>query len=120
MSGCKRHTEVADAVRAWQQPRQNAGMRAIRDRAGRECLGETNTLLCEQVEPGSLNAIVSVTVNVIGAERIDRNEENVGTGTLLLIRRMAVTRACGQQAAKECKDPHRAESITAAEHGIDN
>ena len=120
MTRRQRHAEVANTVGTRQKPSQNAGVRAIGDRAGRECLGETNTLLCKQVEPGSLNAIVSVTVNVIGAERIDRNEENVGTGTLLLIRRMAVTRACCQQAAKECKDPHRAESITAAEHGIDN
>ena len=64
------------------------------------CFGETNTLLCEQVEPGSLNAIVSVAMNVIGTERINRNKKDVGAGNLFL-RRMTGTIARGEQTAEE-------------------
>ena len=78
MIGCKRHAEVADAVRAWQQPRQNACMRAIRDWAGCECFAKTDTLLREQIKCGSLDSIVSVAVNVVSTERINRNKEDIG------------------------------------------
>ena len=114
MSGCKRHTEVADAVRAWQQPRQNAGVRAIGDRAGRERLRKTDSLLREQIKCGSLDSIVSVTVNVVSTERIHRNKEDIGAGSLVLIWRMAGTSASGEQTAEKEEGPHRAESITAA------
>lgn len=100
MSGRKRHTKVADAVRAWQQPRQNAGMRAIGDRAGRERFGETNTLLCEQIKCGSLDAIVSVAMNVIGTERINRNKEDIGARSPFLWW-IAGTSARGEQTAEE-------------------
>jgi hypothetical protein len=64
-----------------------------------------------------LDAVISVAVNVVSTERVDRNEKNVGTGGLLLIWRMAGTSARGKQTAEEWEDPHRAESITAAEGG---
>jgi hypothetical protein len=68
----------------WQQSGQNAGVRAIRDGAWGECLRETNTLLCEQVQGGRLDTVVTITVHMVGAESINSDEEDVGAGNALL------------------------------------
>ena len=117
MSWCERHAKVAHTVGAWQQPGQNAGVRAVGDGAGCECLGKTDALLCEQIQGGSLDSVVSVAVNVVGTERVDRNEEDVREGDLLVIGLASNASARGKQATEERQDPHRAESITALESG---
>ena len=117
MSWCERYAEIANAVRAWQQPGQNAGMRTVCNGTGCECLGKTDALLCEEIQGGSLDSVVSVAVNVVGTERVDRNEEDVRAGDLLVIGLASNASARGKQATEERQDPHRAESITALESG---
>src|SRR5580765_4040356 len=76
MSCHQRHAEIADTVRARQKPSQNAGMRAICDRAGRKRLRETDSLLRNHVQRRSLNSVVPVAVHVVSAQSIDGTEKD--------------------------------------------
>ena len=53
-------------------------MGSIRDRAGRECLGEANAIFGKSVERRGLNRFVTVAMDVIGAESVDGDQENFG------------------------------------------
>src|SRR6266481_6706266 len=77
MTRRQRHAEVADSVRTRQKPRQNAGVRAIGNRAGRKGLRETDSFFCDRIERGSLNLVVAVTVHVVGAQSVNSNEKDV-------------------------------------------
>ena len=47
-------------------------------------LSEANTVFCHCIERRSLNGFVAVAVNVVGAQRVDGDQENVGLSRLLL------------------------------------
>jgi hypothetical protein len=64
-----------------------------------------------------LDTVVSVAADVVGTERVDRNEEDVRAGNLLVIGLAGNASPRGKQAAEEWEEPHRAESITALESG---
>src|SRR5882724_8341718 len=82
----QRNSKVAHSVGAWQKPRQNTRMGRIGDRAGRECLREANSLLCQLIQRRSLDPVVSIAVNVVRAQGIYGDQENVSAGRL--VRRM--------------------------------
>ena len=80
MRRSQRHGKIGDAMRAGQQSGQNAGMRSIGDRAGSEGLGKANAVFCQAVERRRLNGFVAVAVNVVGAQGVDGDQENVRPG----------------------------------------
>src|SRR6267154_896739 len=77
MTRRQRHAEVADSVRTRQKPRQNAGVRAIGNRAGRKGLRETDSFFRDRIERGSLNLVVAVTVHVVSAQRVNGDEKDI-------------------------------------------
>src|SRR6267154_1413667 len=77
MNCLQRDAEVADAVRTRQKPSQNAGVRAICNRAGRERLRETDSFFCDRVERGSLNLVIAVAVHVVSAQRVNCDEKDI-------------------------------------------
>src|SRR5882757_10760064 len=77
MTRRQRHAEVANAVGARQKPSQNADVRAIGDRAGRERLRETDSFFRDRIERGSLNLVVAVTVHVVGAQSVNCDEKDI-------------------------------------------
>ena len=101
MGGCERNAEVAHAVGAGQQAGQDTGVRAIRDRAGCECFAKPDTLLCKEIQGGSLDSVVSVAADMVGAERVDRNKKDVRAGDLLIIGLAGNASARGKQAGEE-------------------
>src|SRR5260370_5952751 len=74
----ERDAKIGDAVYAGQQAGQDCNVRSVRDRAMSERLREANTISGERVECRSLNLLVSVAANMIGSQRINRNEVHVG------------------------------------------
>src|SRR6267378_1194244 len=77
MTRRQRHAEVADSVRTRQKPSQNAGVRAICNRAGRECLCETDSFFRDRIERGSLNLVVAVAVQVVSAQSVNCDEKDI-------------------------------------------
>src|SRR6267378_4965297 len=77
MNWRQRHAEVADSVGARQKPRQNAGVRAVCNRTGRERLRETDSFFCDRIERGSLNLVVAVAVHVVSAQSVNCNEKDI-------------------------------------------
>src|SRR6266481_600014 len=77
MTRRQRHAEVADAVGARQKPSQNAGVRAICDRAGSERLRETNSFFRDRIERRSLNLVVAVAVHVVSAQSVNCDEKDI-------------------------------------------
>src|SRR6266403_1504547 len=77
MTRRQRHAEVADSVRTRQEPRQNAGVRTIGNRAGRERLRETDSFFCDRIERGSLNLFVAVAVHVVSAQSVNCDEKDI-------------------------------------------
>src|ERR1700704_2885986 len=77
MTRRQRHAEVADAMRTRQKPSQNAGGRAIGNRAGRKGLRETDSLFRDRIERGSLNLFVAVAVHVVSAQSVNCDEKDI-------------------------------------------
>src|SRR5258706_11835658 len=77
MNCCQRDAEVADSMRTRQKPSQNAGVRAICDRAGRKGLRETDSFFRDRIERGSLNLVVSVAVHVVSAQSVNCDEKDI-------------------------------------------
>ena len=80
----QRHGKIGDAMAAGQQAGQDAGVRSVSDRAGSERLGETNAVFCQTIERRRLNVFVAVAVDVVGAEGVDGDQENVRLSGLFL------------------------------------
>ena len=80
MSGRQRHGKIGDAMAAGQKAGQDAGVRSVGDRAGRERMSETNAVFRQPVERRRLNIFVAVAVDVVGAKGIDGDQKNVRPG----------------------------------------
>src|SRR6266568_787272 len=52
-------------------------MRSVCYGTWRECLRETNSILCQSVESWRLNVIVSVTMNVVSTKRINSDQKYI-------------------------------------------
>lgn len=76
MGRCQRDGKIGDTVTAGQQSGQNAGVGCIRNRAGRECLAEADAVPGQAIEGRRLDGFVAVAVDVVGAERIDCDQED--------------------------------------------
>src|SRR5438094_10140133 len=59
-------------------------MGSVRDRAGCERLRETNAIFRQRVQSRSLNALVTVAMDMIGTKRVDRNQIDIRSGWRLL------------------------------------
>src|SRR5882672_10626781 len=77
MNWRQRYAEVANSMRTRQEPRQNAGVRAICNRAGRERLRETDSFFRDRIERGSLNLVVAVTVHAVSAQSVNCDEKDI-------------------------------------------
>ena len=55
-------------------------MRRVGDGAVGERLREANAILGDRVDGGSFDLLVSVTGDVVGAQGVNRDEEDVGLG----------------------------------------
>src|SRR3977135_4431580 len=77
MTRRQRHAKVANAVGARQKPSQNAGVRAICNRAGRKGLRETDSFFRDRIESRSLNLVVAVAVHVVSAQSVNCNEKDI-------------------------------------------
>ena len=80
----QRHGKIGDAMRAGQQAGQDAGVRSVGDRAGCERLGEANAVFCQSIERRRLNVFVAIAVDVVGAQGVDGDQENVRLSGFLL------------------------------------
>ena len=49
-------------------------------------MSEADSLLCQQIQCGSSDLVVSKAVNVVGAQSIEGNKKNAGTGFLVRFR----------------------------------
>src|SRR5204863_5596126 len=58
-------------------------MGSVRDRAGCERLRETNAIFRQTVQSRSLNALVTVAMDMIGTKRVDGNQIDIRGGWLL-------------------------------------
>src|SRR6266446_10244896 len=74
----ERDAKIGDAVHAGQEAGQNRNVRSVRDWAMSERLREAGTVGGECVQCGGFDLLVSVAANMIGAQRINRNEVHVG------------------------------------------
>ena len=64
------------------RPVKNRGVRGIGDRAVRESLREADAVGGERVEGGSFNLFVAVAADMVGAQSVDGDEEDVGLGRI--------------------------------------
>ena len=105
MRSRQRNAEVADAVRAWQKPSQNAGVRTIGDGTRRECLSEEDPLLSQLIQCRGLNAVVAVAMNMVGVKCINGDEEDIGPSGFgfLYWTVLRIPRTGAEQAAKRTK-----------------
>ena len=78
MSWGQGNGEISYSVNAGQQPGQNSRVRSVRDRTRRECLREADSILGESIERRILDPIVAITMNMVGAKRINRYQEYIG------------------------------------------
>ncbi len=74
----KRNAKIGDAVHARQEAGQDRNVRSVCDRAMRKCLREADTIGGERVQSRSLDLLVPVAANMIGAKGIDSDEVHVG------------------------------------------
>ena len=58
-------------------------MGSVRDRAGCERLRETNAIFRQRVQSRSLNALVTVAMDMVGTKRVDGNQIEIRGGWLL-------------------------------------
>src|ERR1700676_3186529 len=72
------HSEVSDAMRAGQQASEDGSVRGVCNRAGCEGFRKTDTIFSKAVERRSLNRPVAITVNVVGAQRVNCHQKNIG------------------------------------------
>src|SRR5271155_4035048 len=68
----QRHAKIGHSVCAWQQPRENAGVRSICDRARGERMLEADAISCQSVQGGRLDPLIAVAVHVVGSQGVDR------------------------------------------------
>ena len=89
---------------------QDAGVRSVGDGTWGKRIDETNAVLCESIERGRLNAVVTITVNVISTKGVDGDEVNVGSAcTFGLSDVTCRDTAAGQRANDEnAEGPHAA------------
>ncbi len=64
-------------MRTRQETGENAGVRGIGDRTGSESFGKAQTIFRQGIERRSLNLVVTVAMNVIGAERVDSDKKDI-------------------------------------------
>jgi hypothetical protein len=69
--------ESGDAVDAGQKAGQDGDVRGIRDRTVSEGLGEADAVGGERIQSRGFDLFVSVAADVIGAQGIDCDQENV-------------------------------------------
>src|SRR6266498_3649759 len=84
VSWCQRHTKIGDTMRARKQAGQNCCVGRVGDWSWRKRLIETDSVGCQAVHRRSFNILVAVTVHVVGAKRVDRDEENLGLSRRVL------------------------------------
>ena len=78
MLGRERDAEIGDAVHAGQQAGEDGGVRSVGDGTVRKGLGKPDAVSGDGVDGGSLDVLVSVAAEVVGAECVDGDEEDVG------------------------------------------
>ena len=82
-------------------------MGSVRDWAGRERLRETNTIVRQPVQSRSLNALVTVAMDMIGTKRVDGHQVNVRLrGPLLRYLRRKATRSIQEKNDQNFHDVH--------------
>ena len=77
--GQRKVAVVADAVREWIGAGQQARVRGQRNRRGRDRTLEQHALARELIDPPCARLLISVRANMIGARRIERNQQDVRT-----------------------------------------
>ena len=89
---------------------QDAGVRSVGDGTWGKRIGETNAVLCESIERGRLNAVVTITVNVISTKSVDGDEVNVGSARAFGLSDVICRDTAGGQRAKDenAEGPHGA------------
>ena len=103
----QRHAKVAHSMRAWQQSGENTCVRCIRNRTGRKCLGEANSLFCKVIERRGPNPLVTIAMDVVASQRVDRDEKNVWARRLFSLSLPSNRSHGGQKPAwDESRDPH--------------
>ena len=73
----ERNAKIRDAVHTRQQAGKDRNVRSVRDRAMGEGLAKPDTVGGERVQCGSFDLLVSIAANMIGAQRVDGDEEHV-------------------------------------------
>ena len=73
----QRNREIGNAVRARQQSGQDRGVRSIGDRTGRERFRKANAFFCQRIQSGSSELLVTITMNMVGAEGVYSDEEYI-------------------------------------------
>jgi len=101
----ERNTEVGHAMHAWQKSSQDRGVRSVGDWTMREGLRETDAIGREPVKRGSFDLLVAIATNVVGAQGVDRDQEDVGRG-LSRSRLPPGSRNQEKGAQRVCKSPH--------------
>src|SRR5438093_12102167 len=76
MSRSQGDGKIGDPVTAGQQPGEDAGMRSVGDRAGGKCLAKPNAVIGQAIERRRLNGLVTVAVDVVGAQRVNGDQKN--------------------------------------------
>ena len=89
---------------------QDAGVRSVGDGTWGKRIGETNAVLCESIERGRLNAVVTITVNVISTKGVDGDEVNVGSARAFGLSDVICRDTAGGQRANDenAEGPHGA------------
>ncbi len=82
-------------------------MGSVRDRAGCERLRETNAIFRQPIQNRSLNALVTVAMDMIGTKRIDGHQVNVRLrGPLLRYLRRKAARSIQEKNDQNFQDVH--------------
>jgi len=76
----ERNAEVGNPVNAGQESGKDGGVRRVGDWAVSERLREANAVGGEGIERWSFDLLVAVTGDVVGAQRVERDQEDIGQG----------------------------------------
>src|SRR4051812_4930627 len=106
MIGGEWSAEVRDPMGRGKEGGQESGGGSVGDGAWGKRIGETNAVLCESIERGRLNAVVTITVNVISTKGVDGDEVNVGSVCAFDLSH--VTAGCQRANDENAEGPHAA------------
>src|ERR1700682_155671 len=119
MRNAERSPKVCHSVRAWQETRQDRGVGRIGQRCGCERLNEADSVFSQLIKGRSLNAVITITANMVGTQSINSDQKDVPTGIFAGLGFACGRREYSQKTAnKECGTPHIVEPSTAAQKTI--